>query len=192
MADIMKLAALLPEGVHWGDTLTPEVVRAVAEAAVQAEREGAVLRYTSDGELAECPCCGSLDVGGAHDTVNCYGCGLAIKKPRPLQNAADAWNRRAHPPQASATVPEGMAVVPVELTAENGAKAALMGEFDVKVGHRCGECADIGESDDCLECGGRGVIVEQVAVGWPVIKAIWSAGVAHFAASQPDAGKEGR
>lgn len=53
------------------------------------------LRYTSDGELAECPCCGSLDVGGAHDTVNCYSCGLQITKPRPLQNAADAWNKRA-------------------------------------------------------------------------------------------------
>lgn len=53
------------------------------------------LRYTSDGALAECPCCGSLDVGGAHDTVNCYGCGLNIKAPRPLQNAINAWNRRA-------------------------------------------------------------------------------------------------
>ena len=55
----------------------------------------AALRYTNDGELAECPCCGSLDVGGAHDTVNCYGCGLQITKPRPLKNAADAWNKRA-------------------------------------------------------------------------------------------------
>ena len=54
-----------------------------------------VLRYTSDGALAECPCCGSLDVGGAHDTVNCYGCGLQITKPRPLKNAASAWNKRA-------------------------------------------------------------------------------------------------
>ncbi|RGP57045.1 hypothetical protein [Pseudomonas abyssi] len=56
---------------------------------------GAPLRYTRDGSLAECPCCGSLDVGGASDTVNCYGCGLTIKKPRPLQNAVDAWNTRA-------------------------------------------------------------------------------------------------
>lgn len=66
---------------------------------MQDENEKAVrapsLRYTSDGALAECPCCGSLDVGGAHDTVSCYGCGLNIKAPRPLQNAIDAWNRRA-------------------------------------------------------------------------------------------------
>ena len=52
------------------------------------------LRFTRDGALAECPCCGSLDVGGAHDTVNCYGCGLTITKERPLQNACDAWNKR--------------------------------------------------------------------------------------------------
>jgi hypothetical protein len=52
------------------------------------------LRYTSDGALAECPCCGSLDVGGAHNTVHCYTCDLTIKRVGPLQNAIDAWNRR--------------------------------------------------------------------------------------------------
>lgn len=69
----------------------------LAAAPATPAAQGAVthpLRYTNDGELAECPCCGSVDVGGAHDTVNCYGCGLQITKPRPLQNAADAWNRR--------------------------------------------------------------------------------------------------
>lgn len=58
------------------------------------------LRYTFDGALAECPCCGSLDVGGAHDTVHCQSCGLTVSRPRPLQNAIDAWNTRtarAHP-----------------------------------------------------------------------------------------------
>ncbi|MBL4833611.1 MAG: hypothetical protein JKY26_06505 [Pseudomonas sp.] len=65
------------------------------QAQKEAVRQQAVpLRYTSDGELAECPCCGSLDVGGAHDTVNCYGCGLEVTKPKPLQNAVDAWNAR--------------------------------------------------------------------------------------------------
>jgi len=63
-------------------------------------------RYTSDGALAECPCCGSLDVGGAHDTVHCYGCGLTVSKPRPLENAIEAWNRRPAiaPPVAAGSV----------------------------------------------------------------------------------------
>jgi len=55
---------------------------------------GKVKRRTDEGLLAECPLCGSLDIGGATDTVNCYGCGLQITKPRPLQNAMDAWNMR--------------------------------------------------------------------------------------------------
>src|SRR5690554_2378379 len=61
------------------------------------------LRYTNDGALAECPCCGSVDVGGAHDTVSCYNCDLTVTKPRPLQNAIDAWNTRTgrtHPAPA--------------------------------------------------------------------------------------------
>lgn len=75
-----------------------EHARLLAAAPATSAAQAAVphpLRYTNDGELAECPCCGSLDVGGAHDTVNCYGCGLQITKPRPLQNAVDAWNKRA-------------------------------------------------------------------------------------------------
>lgn len=51
-------------------------------------------RRTDSGKLAECPMCGSLDIGGASNTVSCYGCGLSIKKPAPLQNAIDAWNTR--------------------------------------------------------------------------------------------------
>jgi hypothetical protein len=69
-------------------------LRAVYEAGVKDAVGGDAVRYTSDGALAECPCCGSLDVGGAHDTVHCYKCGLSMKHPPPLQNAADAWNRR--------------------------------------------------------------------------------------------------
>jgi len=56
--------------------------------------QAVVKRRTDGGHLAECPMCGSLDIGGATDTVNCYGCGLQITKPRPLQNAVDAWNTR--------------------------------------------------------------------------------------------------
>lgn len=60
------------------------------------------LRYTADRALAECPCCGSLDVGGVHDTVNCYGCGLTVTAPRPLQNAINKWNQRTNKAPAAA------------------------------------------------------------------------------------------
>lgn len=65
------------------------------------------LRYTFDGALAECPCCGSLDVGGAHDTVHCQSCGLTVTKPGPLQNAIDAWNTRTSRAHSAAPAVQG-------------------------------------------------------------------------------------
>lgn len=53
-----------------------------------------VKRREDDDRLAECPLCNSLDIGGANNTVSCYGCGLKITKPKPLKNAIDAWNTR--------------------------------------------------------------------------------------------------
>lgn len=64
-----------------------------AEYAVEL-REFEVRRRLDDGQLAECPLCNSLDIGGACHTVNCYQCGLQITKDGPLQNAIDAWNTR--------------------------------------------------------------------------------------------------
>src|SRR5690606_31538762 len=72
-----------------------EEIRAKDQRLFALEQQREPLRYTADGKLAECPCCGSLDVGGAHDTVNCYVCGLTVTKPAPLQNAHDAWNTRS-------------------------------------------------------------------------------------------------
>ena len=46
------------------------------------------------GKLAECPMCGSLDIGGAINIISCYQCGLQITKPAPLINAINAWNTR--------------------------------------------------------------------------------------------------
>jgi hypothetical protein len=76
-------------------------------------------------------------------------------------------------------VPDGYILVPRELTAENGAKSALIGEFNEEFG--------------CLDEDG----VEQIAnvpVTWTTIKAIHKKMVAHFEADPPvsriSAGKE--
>lgn len=97
-----------------------------ARAALAQPTARAALRYTNDGELAECPCCGSLDVGGAHDTVKCYGCGLQITKPRPLKNAADAWNKRAALAQ-SERVAEGKVLVDRQVVEFLQGKSELQG-----------------------------------------------------------------
>jgi hypothetical protein len=49
----------------------------------------------TSAELLPCPMCGSDQIGGVHDHVYCDACGLTITKPRPLENAIAAWNRRA-------------------------------------------------------------------------------------------------
>ncbi len=104
-----------------------EEVKRLNAAPVQQVSVPDAIRYTSDGELAECPCCGSLDVGGAHDTVNCYGCGLQITKPRPLQNAADAWNRRA---MLAAAPAAPAANAPVRQATDGGRNQNYEGLFD--------------------------------------------------------------
>lgn len=67
-------------------------------------------------------------------------------------------------------------LLPKELTAENGAKAALMGEFkfDVPVFCWCGM------DTDCDLCKGSGEYMQPVNVPWIVIKKIYKAAVEHF------------
>ena len=67
-------------------------------------------------------------------------------------------------------------MMPRELTAENGAKAALMGEFVVRLPMRC----DCEESEDCAVCGGTGEYMQPVNVPWVTIKAIYAEAVKHL------------
>jgi len=53
------------------------------------------IKWRQDGSFCECPCCGSLDIGGAIDICHCYVCGLSIQvKGAPLQEAMNKWNTR--------------------------------------------------------------------------------------------------
>lgn len=79
-------------------------------------------------------------------------------------------------------VPDGYVILPAKLTAENGAKAALMGEFSELACVECPEC----EGDDCITCGGEGSVMEHVPVSWTTIKRIHDAVVQHFADRQPE------
>jgi hypothetical protein len=106
--------------------------------------------------------------------VNCCGC-YRIDMPywSDKIDCIKQWNART--PQSPALaqavrVPDGYILVPRELTAENGAKSALIGEFNEEFG--------------CLDEDG----VEQIAnvpVTWTTIKAIHKKMVAHFEADPP-------
>ncbi|MDM3361280.1 hypothetical protein SD415_10175 [Citrobacter braakii] len=93
------------------------------------------------------------------------------------------WNAcRAAMLQAgnSPVTPDGLALVPKWLTAENGAKGVLSGEFSETKFINCPECFG---DDECETCDSSGRIEITVPVSWTNIKAIWAKGVEHFEAA---------
>ena len=83
--------------------------------------------------------------------------------------------------------PPGYVMVPMRLTAENGAKGALSGEFSETKFVNCPECFG---DDECETCDGSGRIEITVPVTWTTIKEIWAKGVEHFAAAPQSPGSE--
>ncbi|EOA2155732.1 DUF551 domain-containing protein [Escherichia coli] len=79
----------------------------------------------------------------------------------------------------SPATPDGWVIVPKKLTAENGAKGVLSGEFSETTFISCQECFG---DDDCDTCDGSGRIEIKVPVTWTTIKSIWDKGIAYFAA----------
>lgn len=80
----------------------------------------------------------------------------------------------------SPVIPEGYVMVPMRLTAENGAKGVLSGEFSETQFVNCPECFG---DDECETCDGSGRIEIKVPVSWTTMKEIWIKGVEHFAAA---------
>ena len=80
----------------------------------------------------------------------------------------------------SPVIPDGYVMVPMRLTAENGAKCALSGEFSETKFINCPECFG---DDECDTCDGSGRIEITVPVTWTTIKEIWVKGVEHFSAA---------
>ncbi|NIB43757.1 hypothetical protein HBA55_29410 [Pseudomaricurvus alkylphenolicus] len=72
-------------------------------------------------------------------------------------------------------------LMPKSLTAENGAKGFLSGEFFEEVNYPCPHCAADNEHHDedtgCHECDGTAVINSKVYVSWNNIKAIYAKAV---------------
>ncbi|BEV15093.1 hypothetical protein HBDW_18810 [Herbaspirillum sp. DW155] len=84
-------------------------------------------------------------------------------------------------------VPEGYVLMPRRLTAENGAKAALSGEFSESFSTDCPFC-DADEPDmECEICAGSGGFVAPVPVEWDTIKRIYEKVVEELASSSPTA-----
>ncbi|HDY7353016.1 TPA: hypothetical protein RRF26_005340, partial [Klebsiella pneumoniae] len=100
--------------------------------------------------------------------VNVAGIGYLFGIDREANKFADPRRqimlyRHAQP------APDGYVMVPMRLTAENGAKGALSGEFSETKFVNCPECFG---DDECETCDGSGRIEITVPVTWTTIKAI--------------------
>lgn len=82
----------------------------------------------------------------------------------------------------SPVTPDGWVRVPKKLTAENGAKGVLSGEFSETTFISCPECFG---DDDCETCDGSGRIEIKVPVSWTTIKTIWAKGCEYFSIVAP-------
>lgn len=75
-------------------------------------------------------------------------------------------------------VPDGYVLMPSTLTAENGAKALLLGEFHIGSERTCDQC-EIDEPDaDCEVCRGETEYTQQIPVPWDTTKEIYAKAVA--------------
>lgn len=106
---------------------------------------------------------------------------LAINKTRQWPEPKDG-EPRLHIKKSgnSPVIPDGYVMVPKRLTAENGAKGVLSGEFSETKFINCPECFG---DDECETCDGSGRIEITVPVTWTTIKAVWAKGVELFAAA---------
>ncbi|WP_405124558.1 hypothetical protein [Pseudomonas alloputida] len=65
----------------------------------------------------------------------------------------------------AALIPEGYCIMPRRLTAENGAKALLLGEFKLKVTRECPECLELDEPrEGCEICDGEGEYAQRQTI----------------------------
>ncbi|MFI8112108.1 dATP/dGTP pyrophosphohydrolase domain-containing protein, partial [Citrobacter freundii] len=94
---------------------------------------------------------------------------LAVNKQRKWPEPKDGEPRLHIKEQPAPVVPDGYCIMPVALTAKNGAKWALSGEFSTAREVTCPEC----EGDGCSDCDGRGDWYEDQAIDWTTIKEIY-------------------
>ncbi|MGL5599450.1 MAG: hypothetical protein ACRDD5_00940 [Silvania sp.] len=80
---------------------------------------------------------------------------------------------KAEPVCQPYTLPEGYCAMPKRLTAENGAKGALSGEFHVTHRIACQSCGGEG----CEDCNEEGGWDGEIPIGWDTIKLIYGAAV---------------
>ncbi len=144
--------------------------------ALTDERISAGARWLSNHQADAC----GVD---REDNWKLYG-GSIIEEFREACTAAFGTQVAAQAGQVA--VPEGFVLMPRRLTAENGAKGLLSGEFHESTDIECPECLGDGDDsygDDCPECSGTGKVQQRITVEWDTIKRIYDMAVENLAAT---------
>jgi hypothetical protein len=143
------------------------------------------------GMIQDVGCGGYVELSAlqrSHDDVDRLN--TVIEQQKSLIASLRAELRESH---SITTIPDGYCVMPRRLTAENGAKALLLGEFKVHVTQECRECADLDEPDEnCEICDGEGEYCQHHTISWDQIKFIYSKAVEGLAAKAEPADLESR
>ncbi|MGY2186156.1 hypothetical protein [Pseudomonas sp. SDO5591_S426] len=109
-------------------------------------------------------------------------CLAAERREQALQLRLNAADQRID----ELTVPAGYCLMPTRLTAENGAKALLLGEFKLGVTTECPECRELEEPlEGCEVCDGEGKYGQQHMISWDQTKLIYSEAVAGLSIKAP-------
>lgn len=103
-----------------------------------------------------------------------------LREARALQKERSLGIERlpVEPSASAVSIPDGYCLMPRRLTAENGAKALLLGEFKLEVTHECPECLELEEpAEGCEICDGQGEYAQHHTIPWDQIKFIYSEAV---------------
>ncbi|MCS4386383.1 hypothetical protein [Klebsiella quasipneumoniae] len=149
---------------HGTGQLREQIARTVRAATLQAQSD-------DDGEPTDDERIVAIE--GIHNCEQCGDEGWVVGEMGITRCACGQAGN-------SPAIPDGYVMVPLRLTAENGAKEALSGEFSETRFVNCPECFG---DDECETCDGSGRIEITVPVTWTTIKAIWAKGVEHFTAT---------
>lgn len=107
----------------------------------------------------------------AMDAAQCAAPDIALSNLLPAEQSQSQS-------QTMVSIPDGYCIMPRRLTAENGAKALLLGELKLKVTLECLECRELEEpADGCEICDGEGEYAQRHMIPWEKIKLIYSEAV---------------
>lgn len=164
--DVAKVEALKNEIERVEDGLKPAAV---------LYKDGTVLTKEECGTSFDICCKVETPLFTRSDAAVIDRLNTVVEQQKNLIASLRAELRESH---SITTIPDGYCVMPRRLTAENGAKALLIGEFKVHVTQECRECAELDEPDEnCEICDGEGEYCQHHTISWDQIKFIYSKAV---------------